>query len=91
VTFRRNVVVGNGTVGIAVLASPFAGLDRRVEPNPDRTRVVDNVFLHNGLYPDPLRAGDRAADERRRAETARKAYCTRLALQSAKARSKQRR
>jgi hypothetical protein len=33
VTFRRNVVVGNGTVGIAVVASPFAGLDPRVEPS----------------------------------------------------------
>ena len=62
VTFRRNVVVGNDSVGIAVLATPFAGQDPRVEPNPDRTRVVDNVFLHNGLHPDPLRAGDRAAD-----------------------------
>jgi len=64
VTFRRNLVVGNGTVGIAVLASPFAGLDPRVEPkpNPDRTSVVGNVFLQNGLHPDPLRAGDRAAD-----------------------------
>src|SRR6266498_1239289 len=62
VTFRRNVVMGNDSVGIAVLATPFAGQDPRVEPNPDRTRVVDNVFLHNGLHPDPLRAGERAAD-----------------------------
>ena len=62
VTFRHNVVVGNDSVGIAVLATPFAGLDPRVEPNPDRTRVVDNGLLHNGLHPDPLRAGDRAAD-----------------------------
>src|SRR6266511_2497890 len=62
VTFRRNVVVGNDSVGIAVLATPFAGQDLCVEPNPDRTRVVDNVFLHNGLHPDPLRAGERAAD-----------------------------
>jgi parallel beta-helix repeat protein len=62
VTFRRNVVVGNGSVGIAVVASPFAGLDPRVEPNPDRTRVVGNVLLQNGLHPDPVRAGDRAAD-----------------------------
>ena len=58
VTFRRNVVLDNGTVGIAVVASPFASLDSRVEPNPDRTRVVDNVFLHNGLRPDSLRAAD---------------------------------
>jgi len=62
VSFRRNVVVGNDSVGIAVVASPFAGLDPRVEPNPDRTSVVDNVIVHNGLHPDPLRAGDRAAD-----------------------------
>src|SRR6266536_3250017 len=47
VTFRRNVVVGDDSVGIAMVASPFAGQDPRVEPNPDRTRVVDNVFLHN--------------------------------------------
>lgn len=62
VTFRHNVVVGNGTAGIAILATPFAGLDPRVEPNPDRTRVADNVILRNGLHPDPLRAGGRAAD-----------------------------
>jgi parallel beta-helix repeat protein len=62
VTFRRNVVVGNSSVGIAVVATPFAGLDPRVEPNPDRTRVVDNVFLRNGLHPDPLRANGQAAD-----------------------------
>jgi parallel beta-helix repeat protein len=62
VTFRHNVVLGNDSVGIAVVASPFAGEDPRVEPNPDRTRVVGNVILRNGLRPDPLRAGDRAAD-----------------------------
>jgi parallel beta-helix repeat protein len=62
VTFRRNVVVGNDSVGIAVLATPFAGLDPRVEPNPDRTRVVDNVILRNGLHPDPLRTAGNAAD-----------------------------
>jgi parallel beta-helix repeat protein len=62
VTFRRNVVVGNDSVGIAVLATPFAGLDPRVEPNPDRTRVVDNVLLRNGLHPDPLRTAGNAAD-----------------------------
>ena len=53
---------GNGSVGIAVVASPFAGLDPRVEPNPDRTRMVGNVLLQNGLDPDPVRAGNRAAD-----------------------------
>jgi parallel beta-helix repeat protein len=62
VTFRHNVVLGNDTVGIAILATPFAALDPRVEPNPDRTRVLDNVLLRNGLRPDPLRAGGQAAD-----------------------------
>jgi parallel beta-helix repeat protein len=62
VTFRRNVVVGNDSVGIAVLATPFAGQDPRVEPNPDRTRVVDNLILRNGLHPDPLRTAGNAAD-----------------------------
>ena len=64
VTFRHNIVVGNDSVGIAIVASPFAGLDPRVEPNPnpDRTRVVENVILRNGLHPDQVRAGDRAAD-----------------------------
>jgi parallel beta-helix repeat protein len=62
VTFRHNVVVGNDSVGIAMVASPFAGQDPRVEPNPDRTRVVDNVLLRNGLHPDPLRTAGNAAD-----------------------------
>ncbi len=62
VTFRHNDVLGNDSVGIAVLATPFAGQDPRVEPNPDRTIVVDNVLLRNGLHPDPLRSGGRAAD-----------------------------
>jgi len=62
VAFRHNTVVGNDSVGIAVLATPFAGQDPRVEPNPDRTAVVGNVILHNGLHPDPLRSGGQAAD-----------------------------
>jgi parallel beta-helix repeat protein len=62
VTFRHNIVLGNESVGIAVLATPFAGQDPRVEPNPDRTRVVDNLILRNGLHPDPLRTAGNAAD-----------------------------
>jgi parallel beta-helix repeat protein len=62
VTFHRNVVLGNDSAGIAVLATPFAGQDPRVEPNPDRTRVADNVILRNGLHPDPLRTAGNAAD-----------------------------
>jgi hypothetical protein len=50
-------VTGNNTVGVAILASPAAGLDPRVEPNPDRNRVVGNNIVNNGAQPDVLRNG----------------------------------
>jgi hypothetical protein len=56
----------------------------------ETTKKARSAFLarfEQQVDPD----GTLPADERRRAEAARKAYCTRLALQSAKARSKQRR
>jgi len=62
VTVRDNVITGNDTVGIAILTSPFAGQDPRVEPFPDRAHVVGNVILRNGQSPDPVRSPNQGAD-----------------------------
>jgi parallel beta-helix repeat protein len=62
VTVRGNRITGNDTVGIAILATPFAGQDPRVEPFPDRAHVVGNVILRNGLNPDLVRSPSGGAD-----------------------------
>ena len=54
---RRNWITGNDSVGVAILANPFAPLDPRIEPLPDDGVVRNNVILHNGTNPDPLRPG----------------------------------
>lgn len=59
VVIRRNVVTDNNTAGVGIVASPLAGLDPRVEPNPDNNRVVDNVIVNNGSLPDVARNGGR--------------------------------
>lgn len=56
VVVRENVVNGNDSVGLAIIANPFAGLDPRIEPNPDNNEVRNNVILKNGKSPDPVRA-----------------------------------
>ncbi|MEV6106604.1 parallel beta-helix domain-containing protein [Streptomyces sp. NPDC051940] len=58
----RNSVVGNDTVGVAVLSTPFAAEDPRLEPAPDGNEVRSNTTLRNGASPDPLRPIGQGAD-----------------------------
>jgi parallel beta-helix repeat protein len=62
VVIRENIVSGNDTVGIAIIANPFAAEDPRIEPLPDHNRVRANVVRGNGQHPDPLRATVPGAD-----------------------------
>ncbi len=56
VVIMRNVVIGNDSVGVAIIHSPFGALDPRLEVNPDDNTVSANTILHNGHHPDPARA-----------------------------------
>jgi len=56
VIVRNNRVIGNDSLGVAIIRNPFASADPRIEPNPDSNEVRDNVILHNGRNPDPIRA-----------------------------------
>lgn len=62
VVITRNSVVGNVSVGVAIIHSPFGPLDPRLEVNPDDNRVRANRILQNGHYPDPVRATTPGAD-----------------------------
>lgn len=62
VTVSENSVVGNDSVGLAIIQSPFGPLDPRLEVNPDGNRAQGNVILRNGLSPDPVRATTPGAD-----------------------------
>lgn len=62
VVIRDNVVNQNDSLGVAILANPFAALDPRMEPNPDGNEVRGNVILQNGQSPDPERAQTPGAD-----------------------------
>jgi parallel beta-helix repeat protein len=62
VVIRDNVVNQNDSLGIAILANPFAALDPRLEPFPDGNEVRGNVILQNGQSPDPERAQTPGAD-----------------------------
>jgi len=62
VVIRDNVVNGNDSVGVAIIANPFAQFDPRIEPFPDFNEVRGNVILQNGKSPDPLRAITPGAD-----------------------------
>ena len=55
VLIRDNVVSQNDSLGIAILANPFAALDSRMEPFPDGNEVRGNVILQNGRNPDTER------------------------------------
>ncbi len=57
VVVRHNLVTGNNTVGLAIVANLLAGVDPRVEPNPDHNRVVGNNIVNNGAHPDLERNG----------------------------------
>jgi parallel beta-helix repeat protein len=62
VVIRGNVVVGNDSVGLAIVRSPFGPLDPRLEVNPDGNAVRGNAVLQNGRSPDPVRATTPGAD-----------------------------
>jgi parallel beta-helix repeat protein len=62
VVIRKNRVIGNDSVGVAIVQNPFAGADPRIEPFPDGNEVRDNVILRNGHNPDPARATTPGAD-----------------------------
>lgn len=62
VVIHQNVVLGNNSVGVAIIENPFAGLDPRIERFPDDNAVRDNVILRNGKAPDPERATTPGAD-----------------------------
>jgi parallel beta-helix repeat protein len=62
VVIRDNVVKQNDSLGVAILANPFAVLDPRLEPNPDGNEVSGNVIMRNGRSPDPERAQTPGAD-----------------------------
>ncbi|MDP3938733.1 MAG: parallel beta-helix domain-containing protein [Deltaproteobacteria bacterium] len=62
VLIKDNVVNGNDSLGVAIIANPFAVFDPRIEPFPDNNRVESNVILQNGSSPDPLRATTPGAD-----------------------------
>jgi parallel beta-helix repeat protein len=61
-TIERNVVRGNNSLGLGIIANPFAAADPRIQPTPDRDRVLRNVLLGNGRHPDPVRATTPGAD-----------------------------
>ena len=56
VLITNNKVMGNDSLGVAIIQNPFGALDPRIEPNPDRNEVRRNVILQNGRSPDPIRA-----------------------------------
>jgi parallel beta-helix repeat protein len=62
VVIRRNLITGNDTVGVAIVADPFAPLDPRIDPIPDDGAVRGNAIIGNGKNPDPARPGTPAAD-----------------------------
>jgi parallel beta-helix repeat protein len=62
VLIRGNTVVGNDSVGVAIIHSPFGPLDPRLEVNPDGNEVRANTILQNGHHPDPVRATTPGAD-----------------------------
>jgi parallel beta-helix repeat protein len=62
VEIRHNQVLGNDSLGVAIVQNLLAPTDPRIESNPDFTQVRSNVILHNGEDPDPIRAITPGAD-----------------------------
>jgi parallel beta-helix repeat protein len=62
VTIVGNAVVGNDSVGVGIVQSPFGPLDPRLEVHPDGNLVRANLIVHNGRHPDPVRATTPGAD-----------------------------
>ena len=55
VTVTDNKVLGNNSVGIALIQVPptLAALDPRIDPFPDHNQLIGNVVMSNGSDPDP--------------------------------------
>jgi parallel beta-helix repeat protein len=62
VVIGHNRVLGNDSLGVAIVQNLLAPADPRIEPNPDFNEVRGNVILHNGRHPDPVRAITPGAD-----------------------------
>jgi len=62
VSIRDNQIIGNDSGGLAVLASPLAAIDPRMDAFPDDVGVIGNVVRRNGLDPDPIRSPVPGAD-----------------------------
>ena len=62
VVIGNNRVLGNDSLGVAIVQNPLAPSDPRIEPNPDFNEVRGNVILQNGRNPDPIRAITPGAD-----------------------------
>jgi parallel beta-helix repeat protein len=62
VVIGHNQVLGNNSLGVAIVQNLLAPADPRIEPNPDFNQVRRNVILHNGQDPDPVRAITPGAD-----------------------------
>jgi parallel beta-helix repeat protein len=62
IVIRDNRVLGNDSLGVAIVQNPLAPSDPRIEPNPDANEVRRNVILQNGRHPDPVRAITPGAD-----------------------------
>jgi parallel beta-helix repeat protein len=64
VTISNNAVIGNGSVGVALISLPadIAALDPRVDAIPDDDDIAGNIVLANGASPDPRLAPFPPAD-----------------------------
>jgi parallel beta-helix repeat protein len=62
VVIGHNRVLGNDSLGVAIVQNLLAPADPRIEPDPDFNQVRGNVILHNGQHPDPVRAITPGAD-----------------------------
>jgi parallel beta-helix repeat protein len=62
IVISHDRVLGNDSLGIAIVKNLLALADPRIEPNPDFNQVRGNVILHNGQDPDPVRAITPGAD-----------------------------
>jgi hypothetical protein len=62
VVIGHNRVLGNDSLGIAIVQNLLAPADPRIEPNPDFNQIRRNIILHNGQDPDAVRAITPGAD-----------------------------
>jgi parallel beta-helix repeat protein len=54
VRIRTNEVIGNNTLGVAIIQNPLAAQDsRKIDPDPNGDEVRRNVVVKNGAHPSP--------------------------------------